>query len=203
MYYLTLALLLCIFLVNADPPAYTVSGCDCLSECARTIDSPFTPWCYTSPRPPEDDESIVYCGQYSPSRQAYWEECIVPSGAIGTDKNTHLTTFASMWITMTATTVVTTGAVYLIIGCYASILTAQRLLFWFPTVMFAIGTIHSLIFGGFFSVIMSFLYLSIPYAIDLSVGIALGIGMAMIILYRAMGRHYEKIASLHLAEYID
>ena len=177
---------------------YTTDGCPCYGDCARTIDGFFTPWCYTSPTDPPSDGT--YCGKFSSTRRAYWAECIV--NVTGVSEHYFLTTFNDMTTVMLVSSTALCGALYCIAGCIASLLTSpQRTVLWLPLASMMLGACQGFFIGAPFAVILSFLYLSIPYAIDFQVAVSLGLAVAVMVVYLGMGRHHKPFEAPHASEY--
>lgn len=177
----------------------TVDGCECLGDCARTIDGFLTPWCYTSSTDPPPGQ---YCGKYSQSRRAYWAECVPNVNISGTTQTRYVTTFSEMSSVMTISSTAICGALYGIAGCVASMLTSpKRTLYWLPFASLLLGACQGFFVGAPFAVILSFLYLSIPYAIDWDVAVALGTALAVLVVYASLGRHQKPFEPPHASEF--
>lgn len=207
-----------------------VSGCKCMGSCERTVDSPFRPWCYTSdrgiPAPITDSSSsssstrtnttLVYCGRYSVSRQAYWDECIIVNSTGTIDQVVQLQTFEEMWSYMTISVVGSMALMYTCIGCVSLcwVTPGSGLAVLLPLSAGLFGACQGFFIGAMFAAIVAFIYLSIPYAIDARVAISLGIGLSILLAYTSLGRHYtgsfrskrgsaSSGGALHASEYVD
>lgn len=188
------------------PTTYSKTGCVCLGNCDRTIDSPFTPWCYTSDHgiTVMPDNGQQFCGRYSLARQAFWDECSinVTTGGGGDTGSLHLSTFQDMWSYMTIAATAATAAGYCIMGCIASVVTSpRRTLWWLPISAATLGGCHGFLIGSIFAAIVSFMYLSMPYAINVNVAVSLGMGVAVMLTYGGLGRYSRKAAAPHASEY--
>ena len=181
--------------------AVTVEGCPCLSDCARTIDGFLTAWCYTTlADPPALDTGESYCGKWSSSRRAYWSECIV--NVTGANEHYFLTTFQDMATVMAVSSTAICATLYCLAGCIASFLTSpQKTVYWLPLASAFLGGCQGFFIGAPFAVILSFLYLSIPYAIDFEVTVSLGIAVAVLVVYLGMGRHHKPHEAPHASEF--
>lgn len=182
--------------------SYTTHGCLCFGVCERTIDSPFVPWCTTTPSQDEGARGNVTAAcafaAYSPSRHAYWEACVQNVSGVAPTATVPLTTFEAIWTTMTGAAVAGTALAYALMGCAASLLTApRRTLWWLPEAAALFGAAQGLVVGGAFSAVLAFLYLSFPTAIDRSVALALGLAMALLLSYGALGRTFAKPPAVH------
>ena len=179
----------------------TTSGCPCVTPCTRTIDSLAQPWCQTSASPVA--ASALGCGpSYSPTLQAYWDYCQL--NITSTPSDVVLTTFPEMWSAMTISTVAAMSGVYAVAGCTATMLTSpQRTIYWLPCFSAMIGAFHGIFVGGISAMILAFLYLSIPYALDSSVAVSLGLAVAVFVTYSALGRHRRPALAMHASEYGD
>lgn len=186
--------------------SHTVEGCPCQSACSRTLDYPDVPWCYTSPVPTDltDNASLANCGRYySQKKHAYWDACVVNTTNVGQHTQT-LDTLSGMWATMTVATTASCAAAYCIAGCIASgLISTKRTLLWLPGTALVLGACHGFGIGAVFAVIVSFMFLSIPYAVDFTTIVALGCGLAVLIVYSGLGRHYDRFVAPHTAEYTD
>ena len=191
-------------LVASQPISYAVDGCPCMGRCSRTVDNPYYAWCITSPEPIDNtpNNTLLYCGQYDDSRRAYTDACIVNTTGAAT-ANT-ISDFNGLWTTMTISTTLACAAAYGIAGCIASaLISAKKTMWWLPAAAVGLGACQGFCIGAVFAVIASFLFLSIPYAMEWSTVVALGIGLAVLIVYGALGRHYDKIVVPHVSEYAD
>jgi len=182
--------------------SYTLHGCLCYGACERTIDSPFVPWCATTASVDEGAAGNVTAAcafaTYSPSRHAYWEACVQNVTGVAAAATAPLTTFEAMWTTMTGAAVAGTALAYALMGCAASLLTSpRRTLWWLPEAAALFGAAQGLVVGGAFSAVLAFLYLSFPTAIDRSVALALGVAMALLLAYGALGRTFSKPPPAH------
>lgn len=197
---------LCIFVFvwigcTADNSAVTTSGCPCVGDCLRTLDSLAQPWCTTS------QERIPVgtpgCGpQFSPTLQAYWDYC--EPNVTSTQTSVALTTFSGMWTVMTISTVIAMSVVYAFAGCMATLLTSpQRTVYWLPCCSALVGACHGVLVGGVTSAILAYMYLSIPYALDSSVAISLGLAVSAFLIYAALGRQPRPPRPLHASEYTE
>ena len=109
-----------------------------------------------------------------------------------------------MWYVITASTVAATSGVYAVAGCAATLLTSpQRTFYWLPCISALFGACHGVIVGDITAAVLAFLYLSIPYALDVSVAISLGLAVALFLTYSALGRQRQPPFSMHASEYSD
>jgi hypothetical protein len=67
----------------------------------------------------------------------------------------------------------------------------------------AIGGCHTLFVSAIFATIVAFLYLSIPFAIELTVAVSLGIGLSVLLLYISLGRQFVKLRPPHPSEFAE
>ena len=181
-----------------------VDGCPCLGACARTIDIPTSPWCFTSPVPTDDtpNNTALYCGSYDPDRVAYRDYCVVNTTGAATVRT--IDNLPELWATMTVSTTLAVAAAYGIAACAASILiSTKRTIWWLPISAIGMGAAQGFSVGAVFAVIVSFLFMAIPYAVEWSTVVALGIGLACLIVYSGMGRHYSVVVAPAAAEYAD
>jgi hypothetical protein len=206
-------------LVAPGGDAYTQGetklGCPCKGSCERTVDSPFQPWCYTSDRPAPAPTVPVAgpggvvpssephpCGKYSVTREAYWAPCTTVVQAETGPVSLQLTTFTSMWTYMKISTVAATTAAHFVLGCAAAAVTGKSLL-WLPSFTAFLGFCHAFFVGSVFSAAIAFLYLSVPYAVDVRVAVAMGCGLAVLLTYSALGRHHKGAPPPHASELGD
>lgn len=203
-----------------------ISGCPCVGSCERTVDSPFNPWCYTSERGVEGPQSNNnnnnnadtntsqlspspspsapprYCGWYSIRRSAYWSPCNIVNATSGQTPSVELETFSEIWVYITISCVSLTATAYVLFGCAAGLRTSPRTtLWWLPWTAGFVGICNGLIVAAPFAAIVSFLYLSIPYAIDSRVAVSMGLGLAILLVYSGFGRQHRKVTPLHASEY--
>jgi hypothetical protein len=188
----------------AADDSYTEGGCLCLGSCARTIDSLTDPWCAVSPSPVEQSyNNTCLTAKYSQSRSEFWDFC-TPNVTSNETPGPTLTTLGGMWSVITASTTTAVAAVYGLAGCAAASLTSTRRAFlWLPLLALLYGAAESFFVGSVFALIVSFLYLSIPWALDLQTAIALGFGLAALLVYTGLGRHYQSTPPPHPAEYAE
>jgi hypothetical protein len=75
---------------------------------------------------------------------------------------------------------------------------------WLPGLAAALGAGHGLVVGAVVAALISLLYLSVPYAIDLRLALAMGVGVAALLGFGALGRHSRKAGeggdALHASE---
>ena len=73
-----------------------------------------------------------------------------------------------------------------------------------PGVAALVGSCHGLVVGSVLAALISLLYLSVPYAIDLRLAVAMGVGVAALLAFGALGRHSRKAGegadALHASE---
>jgi hypothetical protein len=193
---LILLLLGVVFTRVADANAVTSNtGCECYGACSRSIDSLTQPWCYTSIIDPPS--TTVGCGKYSFVRHAWWDECTV--NVTDVTPRIVLETFDGMWMVITVSATGSMMIFYFLVGCVASYLTSfRRTVLWLPVTAACLGGCEGFLAGAVFAALVAFMYLSIPYAIDLSVSISLGVGLAVILTYASLGRqhHMDRIPKL-------
>ncbi len=104
----------------------------------------------------------------------------------------QLINFRGMWGYMTTSTVASLALLYGAMGCAASLRTSPRsTLAWLPGLAALLGACQGLAVGSVFAMLVSFVYLSIPYAIDVRVAVSLGLGLAVVLAYAALGRHHN------------
>lgn len=133
-------------------------------------------------------------------RRAWWEECTVNVTSIA--PHVYLTSFESLWATITVSATATCAVTYLIAGIIASCLTSPRKTFyWLPLVATLLGGLHGFIAGATFAAITSFMYMSLPYAVDNTVAISLGVGLAVVLTYAALGRQYNVVTPSISSDY--
>ena len=170
------------------------SGCLCLTACERTIDSPFVPWCVTSRK--QTANATDACGStWSTSRAAYWSPCAVnaTSAADGAaaGPSRPLTTFFAMWSYICSAAVAGVAAPYAAAGLFAAARGARaplKALLWVPAAAALAGAAHGLLVGAPLAALLALLYLSLPYAIDATVAVALGLAIAALAVFVAVGR---------------
>lgn len=178
----------------------TARGCTCYNDCERTLDSLTQPWCDTTPVSPP--AGYPTCGKYSPSRDVWWDECTVNVTSSG--QQVYLTTFDQIWTTITVSATATCASAYLVAGCAASLLTSpKRTIAWLPVTSALLGGCHGFLVGAMFGVVAAFMYLALPYAIDWAVAILLGVGLALLVTYSALGRSFRPFATPHAAEFCE
>lgn len=195
-------LLLCMTNVWADV-SYTIGGCECFGLCERTIDSPFVAWCSTTPPIAEQPAANLTCptAAYSRLRGAYWEPCVQNITGYLPGERIYLTTFRSMWSYMLVSAVATSTIAYCLMGCSASILTSpKRTLLWLPAVSGLMGAGQGFLIGAPAAACLSFIYLTMPYAIERWVAVALGVGLAILASYTALGRTHGRKNRVHASE---
>jgi len=199
--------LLALLLHGASADTQTSqSGCTCFSACARTIDSPFVKMCTTSLANVASNQT---CGTFNALRNAYWEACNSTSTESSTASSPAkpLTTFWGMWLHMCASAVGFVSAVYALVGLALVLLLARTArdlhpsapiknqllaglvrspLMWLGFVL--AGAAHALFPSASLASILSYMYLSMPYAIDASVAITLGFTVAAVALFFAWNR---------------
>jgi hypothetical protein len=140
--------------------------------------------------PINPDTGLPYCGRFSVSRLRYWDECTLVN-TTGSTPVITLTTFESMWTYMTISTVGFTVLVYGTLGCAAAALTSARrstAFLWLPAAAACVGGCQAFVVGAIFASIVSFMYLSMPYAIDDRVAVSMGLGLGLILVYASLGR---------------
>ncbi|RYG56783.1 hypothetical protein EON66_02045, partial [archaeon] len=127
--FLVAVLMLCSYMAQCDAVGETTyTGCTCVTDCGRSLDSISSPWCLTSPVDPP--LSYVGCGKYSPSRRAFWDLCDLAN--TGT-KIVLLSTFDSMWSVMTVAIIGTGTTLFFVAGMVASFtFQRRRALLWLP-----------------------------------------------------------------------
>jgi len=176
-----------------------VSGCDCIGSCERTVDSPFRPWCYTSERglPAPSTSNLIniteiYCGRYSVSRLAYWDECIIINTTGTSNQVVQLQTFEEMWSYMTISIIGSMTFIYSFSSCLTLwyITPGSAIAIFLPLSVGLLGACQGFFIGAMFAAIVAFIYLSIPYAIDARVAISMGIGLSVLLSYTSLGRQY-------------
>jgi hypothetical protein len=184
--------------------AYEIStlGCDCLQPCGRTIERWTTSWCYTSPVNPPDN--YTGCGYFSPSLDAYWDTCTVDYTNSTTPLTVLLTTFPAIWTSVTVSAVGTAACCFLVMGLIAaSCIGASTTTLWLPLITALIGSCHALFVAAITATILAFFYLSMPYGIDLDVGVSFGVVLALLLAYAHLGRQYGKMRPPHPSEFGD
>ena len=172
--------------------SYSLSGCLCLGECARTIDSPFKPWCVTSRG--YNGSATDACGStYSSARSAYWAYCtvnITNAAAAGVSRIFFpLTTFSSIFLYISVPAAAGVSAAY----CFAGLVAAFRgstaplkTALWLPAAAAAAGALHGIVVGAPTAALIALLYLSLPYAIDAPVAVALGLSISALAVFSAI-----------------
>jgi hypothetical protein len=119
---------------------------------------------------------------------------IPPHQVTQTSPRPALSDLASMWGTITTSAVGGVMIAYFLAGVMASCLTApRRTLAWLPCAASCLGGCQSFVAASLFAAIASFIYLSLPYAIDFAVGICLGVCVAAMFVYGALGRQYRRL----------
>jgi len=183
------------------------SGCACLSSCARSIDSPFVKMCTTTLAGASSSANRT-CGTYSALRNAFWEACNSTSTESSAPSSSKpLTTFWGMWLHMCASAVGGVAGVYALVGLALVLRLARSAgdlhssapiknqliaglvrspLMWLGFVL--AGAAHGLLPSASLAAIVSYIYLSMPYAIDTSVAIILGFTVAAVALFFAWNR---------------
>jgi hypothetical protein len=181
----------------------TSSGCACKSSCSRTIDTLTSDtWCATSVSPVAGDDLSLRCGlsRYSPSRREWWDYCQL--NVTSSTPEESLTTLTSVWTVMTASCTAALAAAYGLAGCTATLLTSpQRTFYWLPCTAALIGACHGFAVGGITSLFIAFIFFSMPYTINVQVGVSLGLAIAIFLTYSALGRHREPPAAPHASVY--
>ena len=183
---------------SSDGFGLSLHGCACSAACARTVDSPLKPWCPTS------GNVSATCGLgFSVAYNTLWDWCSVDTNATGAGGAApQLETFREMWSVMTASAVTALAGVYLVAGCAAAALAtgwppapdgeALLLWLWLPGLAALLGSCHAMLVGAVLAALLSLLYLSVPYAIDVRVAVAMGVGIAALLAFGALGRHARK-----------
>jgi hypothetical protein len=176
----------------------TVTGaCACLSTCERTLDSPFVPWCVTSYAASLNATDAGACGSfYSSSRAGFWAPCTVnvtgqAAGVGASSAFQPLTTFGGMFVYITAAAAGGCAAAYGAVGLMAALRGSAaplRALLWMPATAAAAGALHGVFVGAPAAALLAFLYLSLPYAIDAAVAVALGLTLAAFAVFAAASR---------------
>jgi hypothetical protein len=182
----------------------TQSGCICVGPCSRTITTLTAPWCTTSLSPVSADEIFNDCvtSRYSPQLRAWWDYCQVNVTSEAPEQS--LETLTSSWAVMTASTTAALASVYLVAGCTATVLTTpQSTMLWLPCAAALIGACHGALIGGISSLFISLIFFSMPYAINVQVGVSIGLAIAIFLAYAALGRHREPPRALHASVYED
>ena len=209
-------------------PTYSLTGCLCYSDCARTIDSPFNLICDTSvAATPIPKFNGTTCGVYNSLHGGYVDYCLYNStAASGASWSSSipivtLTTFWGMWLYMCAAAVTGVSVVYALVGLALVLLLVrtardphspapikarltaglvQSPLAWLAFVL--AGACHGLLPGALLAAILSFVYLCMPYAIDSAVAITLGLTVAAVVLFFACNRGGGEVRSkLHASIY--
>ena len=62
---------------------------------------------------------------------------------------------------------------------------------------------QALFVAAVFAACIAFLYLSMPYALELPVAVALGVACALMLLYASLGRQYARARPLHPSEFTE
>jgi hypothetical protein len=168
---------------------FSTGGCLCLTTCERTIDSPIDPWCITS------YNSSATCGSFSASRGAFWQTCTVGARTETTASSANplffpLKTFRAVFVYVMVTCVGTVAAVYGAAGALAArgSSTPLKVLLWAPAAGAVLGALHGLVVGAPFAALLAFFYMALPYAIDVSVAISLGLALAGIAVFFACSK---------------
>ncbi len=195
------ALFLLLLTSAAAATEYASSGCVCVTACARSIDSPLVPWCVTSYNAATN--ATATCGAYSTLRSAWWEACTVvttSSTASGAEPLFFaLTTFRSVWVYVTTTCVCVVSAAYAAAGVAAATRGASaplRALAWAPAAAASVGAAHGLVVGAPFGAALAFLYMALPYPIDVSAAIALGAALGALAVFFAVDRDGPRLGAL-------
>jgi Putative transmembrane protein 170 len=196
-------LLLVSYIVLVDAgDSYSSGGCLCLSTCERSLASLTLPACETSPKNPPAN-ATSYCGYYSSVLSVYIDTCI-PNVTSSNPQVFFLDSFNQIWTYTTVSVTAGCAAVYAVAGCIASCLTSpKRTFLWLPGTALLFGACQGFVVGSIFAIVMSFMYLSMPYAIESRVAIALGLGLALLLVYSALGRQYQRFSAPHASEFGD
>lgn len=159
-----------------------------MGECSRSLDSLTQTWCYTSATDPPSD--FVGCGLWSESRRAYWDDCTVNVTTF--TPHVYLSTFRDVWYVITVSCTGACAVAYFIAGAAASCLTSPRkTMWWLPAGASCLGAVTGFLVGAIFAALVAFMYMSLPYAIDISVAISLGIGLAALLTFSGLGRQVQ------------
>ena len=190
----------------ADVPL-TFLGCPCVSACGlgwggtEWSNLHLRAWCYTSlPNEVPPANTTLCMVSFDAASHRYWDFCVV-TVVPGGPPRTQLHTFTDLVTAMVVSSVVTCSALYCVGGCIASALTSpRRTALWLPLAAMLAGACQGVCVGAPFAVILSFLFLSIPYAVDVEVAVAIGCAIALLVGYWGVGRHYKRADAPHPAE---
>lgn len=174
----------------------SVSGCPCTGPCQRSIDSPFQAWC-----PVAGANKTTGCVAYYSSRRGVKYDLCDTGNSTNTTNAQGLTTFSAMWWRMTFTCTGTVAAVYASAGLLGAARSAVKAAVWLPAAAGAFGALLGVFLGGVASALIAVVYLSIPYAIDGSVAIELGVALAVLILWASLARGQGGWSPPHAVEY--
>ena len=88
------------------------------------------------------------------------------------------------------TCVGTVAAVYGAAGALAArgSSTPLKVILWAPAAGAVLGALHGLVVGAPFAALLAFFYMALPYAIDVSVAISLGLALAGIAVFFAWSK---------------
>jgi hypothetical protein len=191
----------------------TQQGCKCLEACARDLVlSPFYPECTTFKGLTLPVNGTATCGpglfgQRSELNGLYWDYCTpLPSNLTQLDSsgvfNSNLTTFRGMFMYMFLASLVGVVVAYALVSVLLLVQlrsSASRAIVFLPV----IGLCHATPSGAIFAALVSLMYLSIPYAIDGSTAIVLGLTMAAVVVWYAANRDSSKQEPFHAVEYAE
>lgn len=107
-----------------------------------------------------------------------------------------------MWVYIVACTCIGTGMSYYVAGCFAArtMRNRRRSLMWVPVLAGVVGVALAFFVSAVSACLIAGVYVSIPFAIDQNVAIALGFAQAALITYAHLGRGYHdyKAVPLHV-----
>ena len=192
---------------SSATPGNTVLGCPCQLDCARTLNSLTATWCVTLGSPLNASLEGVCYARWSPALVAYWDWCV--QNVTDVRPQNVLTSLSGMWNAMTWAAAGGTAAAYGVAACGATLgrgALSRRAALWLPLSAMAVGGCHGFCVGAVFALLLSFVYLGMPYAIDLSFAVALGVMLAALLAYAATGPQALSVAALvktapHASEY--
>jgi hypothetical protein len=176
-------------------------GCTCVSACGY---SPATlaPWCQTSTSPPAANAT---CGFFSSPDDYFWDYC-TQNTTSSAQSAALLRDFSSMWTAVAVPAVAVATVAAAAAGCAAVAHAAPpraALLWALPAAAALIGGCHALFVAAAVAAILAFFYLSMPYALELSVAVALGVALGLLLVYASLGRQHAEKHTRHPSEFSE
>ena len=175
------------------------SGCTCLGDCGYSVGS-LSAWCAVNA------SAAAPCGYEVTGPPAYWWDYCTPNVTAAAASSPLLADFSSIWTAVAVPAVALATAAAAGAGCAAAANAAPprgALLWLLPAAAALVGGCQALFVAAVFAACIAFLYLSMPYALELSVAVSLGVALAAVLIYASLGRQYAERRPPHPSEFAE